>query len=189
MLGKANGGPMKKLTAILALIFCLAALPASAEPFGTKMGDSASRFPEIAGQSGRTFFVKEVPAPQQGFQQYIVTFEGKEGLSAISGLKEFSEKDGGVLNFFNAQNEKLIQEYGPPLRYLDAGWLTWIDSAHPDDKAMKAQLHKYAHYGFGVMWLLKDRDDGLDMVQVTLMAKSESHCTALVTYYFKNYQE
>jgi hypothetical protein len=180
---------MKKLTAILALIFCLAALPASAEPFGTKMGDSASRFPEIAGQSGRTFFVKEVPAPQQGFQQYIVTFEGQEGLSAISGLKEFSEKDSGVLNFFNAQNEQLIQEYGPPLRYLDAGWLTWLDSAQPDDKALKAQLHKFRDYGFGVLWLFKDRDDGLDAVQVTLASKSETECTYILTYFFKNYKD
>ena len=179
---------MNRLTAILALIFCLAALPASADPFGVKMGDGMDRFPELAGKAGRTFFVNEAPAPQAAFGSYIVTFE-KDGLSAISGVKEFPAGEGGVLSFFNRLNEQLIQEYGPPLRYLDTGWLSWLDSARPDDKAMKAQLHKYAHYGFGVMWLLKDRDDGLDMVQVTLMAKSESHCTALVTYYFKNYQE
>ena len=180
---------MKKLCSLLALILCLAsALPALAEPFGAKMGDGMDRFPELAGKSGRTFFVQNAPAPQADFGSYIVTFE-KDGLSAISGVKEFPAGEGGVLGFFNAQNEKLIQEYGPPLRYLDAGWLTWIDSAHPDDKAMKAQLHKFRDYGFGVLWLFKDRDDGLDAVQVTLASKSETECTYILTYFFNNYKD
>ncbi|MBQ4615314.1 MAG: hypothetical protein IJB29_01170 [Mailhella sp.] len=180
---------MKRFTALLAFLFCLAmAVPALAEPFGVRMGDSPDRFPEAAGKSGKNFYLSTVPAPQPGFAQYIVTFE-QDGLCAISGLKEFPAGEGGVLAFFNQQNEKLIQEYGPPLRYLDAGWLTWLDSAHPDDKAMKAQLHALRDYGFGVLWLLKDRDDGLDAVQVTIASKSETACTYIVTYFFKNYKE
>ena len=78
---------MKKLCSLLALILCLAsALPALAEPFGAKMGDGMDRFPELAGKSGRTFFVQNAPAPQADFGSYIVTFE-KDGLSAISGVK------------------------------------------------------------------------------------------------------
>ena len=180
---------MKKLTAILALIFCLAALPASAEPFGTKMGDSASRFPEIAGQSGRTFFVKEVPAPQPGFDQYIVNFEEKGGLSAITALKEFPEGADGVLKFFNEQNEKLIREYCPPVKYLDTSWLLWLDSTRPDDAAFKAQLHKYAHLGFGAIWTLKEFEGDIDVVQVAIAPKSEKSCTLMVTYFFNNYTE
>ena len=181
---------MKKFTALLAFLFCLAmAVPALAEPFGARMGDSPDRFPEAAGKSGRTFFLSTAPEPQPDFQQYIVTFEGQDGLSAISGVKEFPDGEGGVLNFFNKVNGQLIQEYGPPLRYLDAGWLTWIDSAKPDDKAMKAQLHKFRDYGFGALWLLKDRDDGLDAVQVTVASKSEMACTFYVTYFFKNYKD
>lgn len=181
---------MKKISVLIAVLASLAfAFPALAEPFGTRMGAPITSFPELSGKSGRTFFVSGVPAPQADFSRYIVTFEEKDGLSAVSGLKEFPDGEGGVLPFFSRTCEKLIQEYGPPVKYLDPGWMTWLDAARPDDKAMKAQLHKYSHYGFGAIWLLKDREDGLDMVQVTLSAKSETHCAALVTYFFKNYQE
>lgn len=180
---------MKKLFLLIALVFSLAAVPASAEPFGTKMGDSPSRFPEIAGQKGRTFFVKEVPAAQPGFQQYIVTFEEKSGLSAITALKEFPAGEGGVLKFFNEQNEKLIQEYGSPVQYLDASWLMWLDSVRPDDAALKAQIHKYAHLGFGAIWTLRDFEGNLDTVQVTVVPGSETSCTVMVTYFFNNYQD
>lgn len=181
---------MKKISVLLALLSCLAfALPALAEPFGVSMGDAMGRFPELAGKSGRTHHLAAVPAPQPGFQQHIVTFEEKDGLSSISGLAEFPADKGGVLAFFNQQNETLIQQYGPPVKYLEPGWINWLDAARPDDKALKAQLHQYRNYGFGAIWALEDRADGLDMVQVALVAKSETHCTAIVTYFFRNYQD
>ena len=174
---------------VLALCLALFAAPALAEPFGTSMGDPMSRFPELSGKSGRTFFVTCVPAPQKDFSKYILTFEEKDGLSAVSGVKEFTESEGGVLPFFSRVCDTLIQEYGPPVKYLDPGWMSWLDAVRPDDKALKAQLHKFSQYGFGAIWLLKDREDGLDMVQVALAAKSETHCTAFVTYFYKNYQD
>ena len=205
---------MKKLTAILALVFCLAtAVPSLAEciagkagdvfasfpevttPFGVKMGCPADFFPELRNKevtSRSTYMVRSVPNPSPLFDLYLLNFEddGKrvDGLSAICGAVIFRKGEHGLSEFFAKQTKVFQKHYGDPSYFLNEKWIKFLREVRPECDELKKALFADPLGGFVAAWNFKDRADHLKRIQVEFFPQSEDECWGVTSFYFENYK-
>ncbi|MBR6624947.1 MAG: hypothetical protein IKL01_01855, partial [Mailhella sp.] len=204
---------MKKLTALLALIFCLAtAIPAQAgciagkegdvfasfpevaTPFGAKMGMPGKAFPELRHKevtSRETFVVRSVPKPSPLFDLYLLTFEDDgrsvDGLSSICGAVIFRKGEHGLSEFFAKQTKVFQKHYGDPSYFLNEKWIRFLRERRPECDELKKALFADRR-GFVAAWDFKGRPDGLRRVQVEFFPQSEDECWGVTSFYFENYK-
>ena len=204
---------MKKLTALLALVFCLAtAVPSLAEciagrkgdvfasfpevttPFGAKMGMPGKAFPELRHKevtSRSTYVVRSVPKPSPLFDLYLLTFEDDgrsvDGLSAVCGAVIFRKGEHGLSEFFFKQTKVFQKHYGDPSYFLNEKWIRFLRERLPECDELKKALFADRR-GFVAAWDFKGRPDGLRRVQVEFFPQSEDECWGVTSFYFENYK-